>query len=111
MPLGTGDIRNRKPRYKSYDTHLYGLDENLKEKKSYRSLIGLSTTDAYNLIGLTIIAVFVRLYQINYPTSVVKYLKGKFFMDVHPPLAKLLITFAGVLGGFDGTFTFKEIGM
>ncbi|KAF0388611.1 PMT-domain-containing protein [Gigaspora margarita] len=122
MPLGTGDIRNRKPRYKSYDTHLYGLDENLKEKKSYRSLIGLSTTDTYNLIGLTIIAFFVRLYQIDYPTSVVfdevhfggfaaKYIKGKFFMDVHPPLAKLLITFAGVLGGFDGNFTFNGIGM
>ncbi|CAG8575565.1 2993_t:CDS:2 [Racocetra fulgida] len=31
-------------------------------------------------------------------------------MDVHPPLAKLLITFAGVLGGFDGNFEFKEIG-
>lgn len=32
-------------------------------------------------------------------------------MDVHPPLAKLLITLAGYLAGFDGNFTFKEIGM
>jgi dolichyl-phosphate-mannose-protein mannosyltransferase len=39
-----------------------------------------------------------------------KYIKGKFFMDVHPPLAKLLITLAGWLGGFDGSFDFKEIG-
>ena len=39
-----------------------------------------------------------------------KYIKGKFFMDVHPPLAKLLITLAGWLGGFDGNFDFKDIG-
>lgn len=39
-----------------------------------------------------------------------KYIKGKFFMDVHPPLGKLLITLAGWLAGFDGNFDFKEIG-
>ncbi|KAF2452440.1 glycosyltransferase family 39 protein [Lineolata rhizophorae] len=31
-------------------------------------------------------------------------------MDVHPPLAKLLITLAGWLAGFNGNFDFKEIG-
>lgn len=31
-------------------------------------------------------------------------------MDVHPPLAKLLITLAGYLAGFKGDFDFKEIG-
>jgi dolichyl-phosphate-mannose--protein O-mannosyl transferase len=39
-----------------------------------------------------------------------KYIKGRFFMDVHPPLAKLLITLAGWLAGFDGNFDFKDIG-
>ncbi|OIW30645.1 MIR-domain-containing protein [Coniochaeta ligniaria NRRL 30616] len=39
-----------------------------------------------------------------------KYIKGKFFMDVHPPLAKLLITLFGYLAGFDGDFDFKDIG-
>ena len=39
-----------------------------------------------------------------------KYIKGKFFMDVHPPLAKLLITLAGWMAGFNGNFDFKEIG-
>lgn len=39
-----------------------------------------------------------------------KYIKGKFFMDVHPPLAKLLITLFGYLAGFNGDFDFKEIG-
>ena len=31
-------------------------------------------------------------------------------MDVHPPLAKLLITLFGWLAGFNGDFDFKEIG-
>lgn len=31
-------------------------------------------------------------------------------MDVHPPLAKLLITLAGFLAGFNGDFDFKDIG-
>ena len=39
-----------------------------------------------------------------------KYLSRKFFMDVHPPLAKLLITFASWLHGFKGNFDFSEIG-
>lgn len=39
-----------------------------------------------------------------------KYIKGKFFMDVHPPLAKMLIALTGWLAGFKGNFDFKEIG-
>lgn len=31
-------------------------------------------------------------------------------MDVHPPLAKLLITLFGWVAGFNGDFDFKEIG-
>jgi dolichyl-phosphate-mannose-protein mannosyltransferase len=39
-----------------------------------------------------------------------KYIKGRFFVDVHPPLAKLLITLTAVINGFNGDFQFKKIG-
>jgi dolichyl-phosphate-mannose-protein mannosyltransferase len=38
-----------------------------------------------------------------------KYIKTQYFVDVHPPLAKLLITLAGWLFGYDGEFDFKDI--
>jgi dolichyl-phosphate-mannose-protein mannosyltransferase len=91
---------------------------------------GVQDHDIFNLPGsdwqllglLVAVASVVRLFRIAQPSSVVfdevhfggfatKYIKGKFFMDVHPPLAKLLITLAGWLGGFDGSFDFKDIGM
>ena len=75
------------------------------------------------LVGLlTLVALIVRFYHIERPSSVVfdevhfggfasKYLSRKFFMDVHPPLAKLLITLAAWLHGFRGDHSFREIGL
>ncbi|KAJ5124727.1 uncharacterized protein N7515_008552 [Penicillium bovifimosum] len=96
--------------------------------KTYAS-DGVKNNDIFKLPGsdykllvlVTLIAAAVRLFRIYQPTSVVfdevhfggfasKYIKGKFFMDVHPPLAKLLLTLAGWLAGFDGNFDFKDIG-
>ncbi|KAJ5299441.1 Dolichyl-phosphate-mannose--protein mannosyltransferase 1 [Penicillium atrosanguineum] len=84
-------------------------------------ILNLPASDYKLLTLVTLIATAVRLFRIYQPTSVVfdevhfggfatKYIKGKFFMDVHPPLAKLLITLAGWLAGFDGEFDFKDIG-
>ncbi|KAI6636763.1 hypothetical protein MCOR14_005107 [Pyricularia oryzae] len=81
----------------------------------------LPISDYQWMFAITALAAAVRLFRIYQPTSVVfdevhfggfasKYIKGRFFMDVHPPLAKLLITLAGWLAGFDGNFDFKEIG-
>ncbi|KZT33151.1 glycosyltransferase family 39 protein [Sistotremastrum suecicum HHB10207 ss-3] len=73
------------------------------------------------LIVICLVASAVRLYKLSKPNSVVfdevhfgkfagKYLKTQYFLDVHPPLAKLLITLAALIGRFDGDFDFKEIG-
>ncbi|KAI5867678.1 glycosyltransferase family 39 protein [Durotheca rogersii] len=81
----------------------------------------LPVSDYQVMLVLTILGAIVRLFRIYQPTSVVfdevhfggfatKYIKGRFFMDVHPPLAKLLITLFGWLAGFKGDFDFKEIG-
>ncbi|KAL9036559.1 MAG: hypothetical protein Q9214_006080, partial [Letrouitia sp. 1 TL-2023] len=84
--------------------------------------IFLLPSSDFQLLGLlTAVAALVRLFRIYQPSSVVfdevhfggfasKYIKGRFFMDVHPPLAKLLLTLAGWLAGFDGDFDFKDIG-
>lgn len=40
-----------------------------------------------------------------------RYIQSRFFMDVHPPLAKLLITLMAFISGFQGgQFDFKDIG-
>jgi dolichyl-phosphate-mannose-protein mannosyltransferase len=81
----------------------------------------LPLSDYQIMFALTVVSAVVRLFRIYQPTSVVfdevhfggfasKYIKGKFFMDVHPPLAKMLIALTGWLAGFDGSFDFKEIG-
>ncbi|KAF9986427.1 hypothetical protein BGZ75_001816 [Mortierella antarctica] len=72
--------------------------------------------------AICFLALVVRLWHIGYPTSVVfdevhfggfasKYIRGRFFMDVHPPLAKMLIALTGWLFGLNPNFDFREIGM
>lgn len=66
-------------------------------------------------------SVAVRLAHLEHPNSVVfdevhfggfakKYVLGNFFMDVHPPLAKMLFAAVSLLGGFKGDFDFAHIG-
>ncbi|RCI17045.1 hypothetical protein L249_1829 [Ophiocordyceps polyrhachis-furcata BCC 54312] len=99
-----------------------------KSSTSYRS-DGVEDNDVFLLpvsdytaaLGVTVLAAIIRIFRIYQPSSVVfdevhfggfasKYIKGKFFMDVHPPLAKMLIALTGWLAGFDGNFDFKDIG-
>ncbi|CAJ0748568.1 14886_t:CDS:2, partial [Entrophospora sp. SA101] len=121
------DIRQRKTKQALDEPDplfIYNFtDEPTKSRRNQANGLKAFSLDSVNLIVLVIVAIIVRLYKISQPTSVVfdevhfggfaSYVNefyGRFFMDVHPPLAKLLITFAGLLGGFDGSFDFKEIG-
>lgn len=74
------------------------------------------------LIGALIaFTAFVRFFKLSNPTSVVfdevhfggfarKYILGTYFMDVHPPLGKMLFAGVGYLFGYNGNFEFKSIG-
>lgn len=71
--------------------------------------------------ALLVVTVFIRCRGLASPNSVVfdevhfggfsrKYVLGQYFMDVHPPLAKMLLAAVSSLAGFDGKFEFKTIG-
>jgi len=75
-----------------------------------------------NVTILTLLALIVRLWKISKPKQVVfdevhfggfanKYIKESFFMDVHPPLAKIMFALVAYLFGYRGDFSFEEIGL
>lgn len=81
----------------------------------------VSTKETVFIVLLLAASFSVRLSDLKHPSSVVfdevhfggfskKYILGKFFMDVHPPLAKMLFAAIGLLGGFKGDFDFAAIG-
>ncbi|KAJ7240005.1 glycosyltransferase family 39 protein [Mycena rebaudengoi] len=83
--------------------------------------LNISSGEWKLLILILIVASAVRLFRLSKPSSVVfdevhfgkfasKYIKTQYFVDVHPPLAKLLITLAAFIFGYDGHFDFKDIG-
>lgn len=78
-------------------------------------------TDNFLLFQLLSLLVLVRLYRIYSPSNVVfdevhfggivnKYWSGEFFVDIHPPLAKLVFYTVACLFGYDGEFDFARIG-
>ena len=93
------------------------------EKRVQSSMFGfMSQSDFRSLGALTFLAVIVRLAMIGNPGVVVfdevhfggfaaKYLRREFFFDLHPPLARLLVTLSGWLSGFKGDFNFHDIGV
>ena len=51
-----------------------------------------------------------RFDEVHFGKFASRYIKSQYYVDVHPPLAKLLITLFGFMFGYNGHFDFKEIG-
>ncbi|KAG0069122.1 hypothetical protein BGZ92_004755, partial [Podila epicladia] len=111
---------------KGFNKKNLDLDDNtsghVAKSKSRRSTPWYRSRDLQTITAITTLALVVRLWAIGYPTSVVfdevhfggfasKYIRGGFFMDVHPPLAKMLIALTGWIFGLNPSFMFKEIGL
>ncbi|GAA5998507.1 hypothetical protein JCM5350_006501 [Sporobolomyces pararoseus] len=109
----------------SVTKHDRPVPESKRIKSKWEKLGGglnLQPGETRVLLGLTLLGAVVRLWKIGRPSSVVfdevhfggfanKYIQSRFFMDVHPPLAKLLITLVAWVSGFQGgQFDFKDIG-
>ncbi|OWB54742.1 hypothetical protein B5S28_g596 [[Candida] boidinii] len=87
-----------------------------------QSLLTLSKTQRIQFVVLVAFTLIIRLYNLKYPDSVVfdethfggfasKYIKRRYFFDVHPPLVKMLYGLIGALAGYRGDFEFKPIGL
>ncbi|ORX81804.1 glycosyltransferase family 39 protein [Basidiobolus meristosporus CBS 931.73] len=117
-------VRKRKNLDKGVDFHgAVELDNNGKLKGFEASAPATVRPSHLAVVSaITLIAALVRFYRISEPSSVVfdevhfggfasKYIKREFFMDVHPPLAKMMIAAVGYVTGFDGSFMFEKIGL
>lgn len=91
-----------------------------KNLKSIRTMT--TCKERLVVVFLALFSAAVRLWNLSDPNSVVfdevhfgkfasKYIKGVFFTDVHPPLAKMLYAGVASLAGFNGDFEFDDIGL
>ncbi|KAF9206587.1 hypothetical protein BGZ59_011602, partial [Podila verticillata] len=96
-----------------------GLTENEKWKKKQLAKKGWESRRGQILILATLVtlATFVRIWKVAIPASVVfdeqhfgeftvDYLNKMFFVDVHPPLGKMMFAAVAYILGFDGNFGF-----
>lgn len=112
--LVTADLKYEKGEKRDYVvTEPTKLVQDARSHKSIGENILLAVLLLASLAG--------RLYMLSQPSSVVfdevhfggfarKYILGTFFMDVHPPLAKMLFGGVGFLFGYNGDFPFTTIG-
>ncbi|KAF9434892.1 hypothetical protein BGZ76_007236 [Entomortierella beljakovae] len=96
-----------------------GMTENEKWKRRQMMRRGWeSSRGQFIIISIvSMLAIFIRIWKLAIPAAVVsdeqhiggyirEYLNGKFFLDVHPPLGKMLYALVAYLRKFDGKFDF-----
>ncbi|KAI7907634.1 Dolichyl-phosphate-mannose-protein mannosyltransferase-domain-containing protein [Cokeromyces recurvatus] len=94
---------------------------NLEDTKKQKATTYNNSHDIHIAIILFIISLPARFRHLAFPDQVIfdeahygkyvsYYIKQKLFFDVHPPLAKLLISFIAWISGYDGEFDFSEVG-
>ncbi|KAI5999336.1 glycosyltransferase family 39 protein [Pisolithus orientalis] len=124
-----GKIRNRKPfstpRSDSYDQddedHVHAVYQRPTARSAFEQALDTPKASVAVVGVLTALAFALRFYKINHPDQVVfdevhfgkfasYYILRQYYFDVHPPFAKLLFGLAGWFVGFDGHFTFDNIG-
>ncbi|KAG0167595.1 hypothetical protein DFQ30_005876 [Apophysomyces sp. BC1015] len=77
--------------------------------------------ETIGLIFMTVLSLMIRLWNIEHPNVLIEseleiakqvnwYLKGKFFIAPHPPLAALLYTAVAYTSGYNGTEQFLYAG-
>ncbi|CAM0139367.1 unnamed protein product [Umbelopsis sp. WA50703] len=94
-------------------------EKGFKDRPIHRTL-GFTNVDFVAVVAVTAWTGFIRLWRISQPDGVAfdevhfgkfaaKYINRTFFIDVHPPLGKLLIAGWAWLCGFTGDFRFEKI--
>lgn len=79
----------------------------------------ITNNNAIIIFSLTFLAFIVRIWGISFPNNVVfdelhtgsyinKYINGAYFVDIHPPLGKLIYSFTAWHFGYDATFNFER---
>eukprot|EP00127_Corallochytrium_limacisporum_P005648 Clim_evm27s210 gene=Clim_evmTU27s210 len=133
LPYNYRDAKyvDQTPRHKRMQMKSNELDENSWVARwiqyiratypSTRAWLQWLSPRAACLIFVVLLSFSTRLWNLSNPPSVVwdethfgkfanYYMKGQFYFDVHPPLAKILIGGVGAISGYDAKFDFEKPG-
>ncbi|KAK4519221.1 uncharacterized protein ATC70_009453 [Mucor velutinosus] len=122
MSISSSELRRRKAK-NAFSVMDHQQDDLKKHKQCVKPATheATSSNDALIAFAMFIVSLPIRFKNLSHPNQVVfdevhfgrqasYYITQKFFFDVHPPLAKMLIALVGWIAGYNGQFDFKEIG-